>query len=71
MATKHENPCLDKVSDVEPIFVLRAQDKLAPGVVEVWANAAALQLGEEHPKVQQARACAEAMRQWPYRKMPD
>lgn len=37
MATKHTDECLQKAGDDEPIFVLRAQDKLAPGIVRLWA----------------------------------
>lgn len=35
--TKHTDPCLAKAGDEEPIFVLRAQDCLAPGLVRLWA----------------------------------
>ena len=42
MATKREeltnpNECLAKVADEEPIFILRATDKLAPHLVRLWA----------------------------------
>lgn len=31
--------CLNRASDDEPIFVLRAHDKIAPYVVRQWASA--------------------------------
>jgi hypothetical protein len=38
VATKNTDRCLQKVSDDEPIFVLRAQDRLAPALVRQWAR---------------------------------
>lgn len=38
---RHGVPCYDKAADNEPLFVLRAQDALAPMVVEYWAELAA------------------------------
>ena len=62
--------CLGKAADDEPVFVLRAQDKLAPGLIELWAEGA-----EGHrcapEKVAEARALAARMRAWPNRKYPD
>lgn len=70
MATKHTEKCLQKAADDEPIFTLRAQDKLAPIVVRVWA-----QLAKEHgcgyEKVLEAFVVADEMEQWPTRKYPD
>lgn len=40
MGNKHDDACLKKVGDKEPIFVLRAQDKLAPHLVRIWARKA-------------------------------
>lgn len=70
MATKKNDPCLDKAGDDEPIFVLRAQDKLAPALVRQWADQAAAN-GCPEPKVQDARQLADRMESWPVRKMPD
>lgn len=71
MATKRGGcPCYDKAADDEPIFVLRAKDALAPIAVEHWAELAA-KLGVPVPKVLEAFRCAEAMRAWPNRKLPD
>lgn len=38
--------CLGKAQHDEPVFVLRAQDKLSPNLVRQWAEAAAVQLEE-------------------------
>jgi hypothetical protein len=32
------NSCLSKADDFEPLFVLRANDPLAPALVRLWAN---------------------------------
>lgn len=39
MAYKHNDSCLAKVREDEPIFVLRGQDVLAPDIVRAWAEA--------------------------------
>lgn len=74
MGTKN-NPgaydCYHKAEPDEPMFVLLARDALAPELVEKWADEAALFLGNDHPKVVEARACAEQMRAWPKRKYPN
>jgi hypothetical protein len=62
--------CLSKLAPDEPYFVLRAQDLLAPELVEAWAVEAALN-GCAEDKVADARAIAAAMRKWRKRKMPD
>lgn len=71
MATKLTDTCLQKAADDEPIFVLRAQDKLAANLVRNWAQQAAMFLGNESPKVQEAFALADAMDRWPTQKYPD
>lgn len=78
MATKKETleqaargeGCLGKAADDEPVFVLRAQDVLAAGRVDDWADHAELQ-GSPPEKVAEARQLAEKMRAWPSRKLPD
>jgi hypothetical protein len=72
--------CLGKAADDEPVFVLRAQDALSDELVDKWADDAigafpALEMdakgrGLVH-KINEARDCAKAMRQWPTRKRPD
>ena len=70
MATKHNSVTLGKAQDDEPIFVLRAQDTLAPALVRRWADEAE-RAGCPAVKVIEARAVADAMEQWQSRKMPD
>jgi len=71
MGYKNDDSCLKKVSKDEPIFVLRAQDKLSDWLVDMWALEAAKTLGLSNPKVIEAQQCAAKMRKWPVRKMPD
>lgn len=70
MATKREGiACYDKAGMDEPLFVLRAQDKLAPILVRLWAAMA--DLGGTKPEiVAEARAVAFAMEEWPFHKHP-
>ena len=70
MSYKSDCPCWEKAADDEPVFVLRAQDELAPAVIEFWASMA-LKNGIGREKYDAAFDCAEAMRAWPHRKMPD
>ena len=70
MATKHNNVSLMKADDMEPIFVLRAQDRLAAAVVRFWADEAE-KAGSNAAKITEAREVAAAMEQWPTRKVPD
>jgi hypothetical protein len=55
--------CLGKAADDEPVFVLRAQDELAPLVVAAWASMAA-DVGHRPDKVTEAMKCADQMRLW-------
>ena len=62
--------CLGKAHELEPVFILRAQDALAADLVEkwaIWARAADC----PNDKVNEAFALAEEMRRWPVRKNPD
>ena len=70
MATKHNSVSLMKADDTEPIFVLRAQDTLAAAVVRFWADEAE-KAGSNPAKIAEAREVADAMEQWPTRKVPD
>jgi hypothetical protein len=70
MSYKDTDQCLKNVHPGEPIFVLRAQDKLAPALVRAWALRAE-GYGCPPEKVQEAYDCAEAMEHWPTRKYPD
>lgn len=55
--------CLGKAQDDEPVFVLRAQDALAPEIVEEWAKRA---MRHQCPisKVEEALRLVGAMREW-------
>lgn len=65
-----DSSCIVKAAEDEPIFTLRAHDRLACGSVEEWANRA--QLSQMHgDKVGDARQCAEEMRGYADRKDPD
>ncbi len=55
--------CLNSAHMEEPIFVLRAQDAMAPIVVEMWAHKAR-GCGASKEKVQGALDTAQAMRDW-------
>jgi hypothetical protein len=70
MATKSTDTCLQKAAEDEPIFVLRAQDRLAPEIVRQWADRAR-EFGCPEPKVQEAYSLAARMEQWHTRKFPD
>lgn len=70
MAAKKHDRSWDKIGDDEPVFVLRAQDCLSPMVVEYWAELAA-KLKVDPQKVLEAYRCAEAMKQWKTRRLPD
>ncbi len=63
MATKNTDQTLTKVGEDEPIFVLRAQDLLAPDAVEFWVSSAAM-LGVSPEKLREAENLADAMRDW-------
>lgn len=53
----------------EPVFTLRAKDKLAPGIIEIWADLAAKH-GADPEKVAEARQIAAEMREWPDTQFP-
>jgi hypothetical protein len=60
----------EKLGEFEPHFLLRAQDALAPEIVEEWANRAE-QYGCPKDKVAGARRVAGEMRKFHTRKLPD
>ena len=64
MSTKREGvPEYEKADLDEEIFVLRAQDSLAPVVVQLWSLQASMH-GVSQDKIEKARACAKRMRSW-------
>lgn len=70
MATRDTCETLKKVAPDEPIFVLRGQDRCAPGIVRMWADSARA-LGARNEKVDEALRCADAMEAWTPRHLPD
>lgn len=68
--TKFASITFQNAGSEEPIFVLRGQDKAAPATVRAWA-AIADALGAPPEKVAEARAIADAMEAWPFKKVPD
>jgi hypothetical protein len=61
---------LEKIGDDEEVFLLRAQDVLAPMVIEYWAELAAkLKVGPQ--KILRAYDCANKMKHFPTRRLPD
>ena len=72
MGTKMEPgqfDCYAAAADNEPLFVLRANDPLAPDIVDAWADRYSLANADSPSekvlaKVREARACARDMRRW-------
>lgn len=67
--------CLGKAYPDEPVFILRAQDILAPPTIEHWARLLEVsgKVGVTQ-KINEARAIAHEMRAWQERhsrKLPD
>lgn len=71
MAFKNTCRTLAKTPCDEPIFVLRAQDELAPDLVRLWAVRAKNRAEISDEKYAEAMTCADAMQAWPTRKLPD
>jgi hypothetical protein len=66
--------CLGKAADDEPVFILRAQDKLMPVALSVWIQEAAAYIGHDHPKVLEAKELLDKVHRWGAThptKMPD
>lgn len=55
---------LKKLPPDEPVFILRAQDMTAPGIIEVWADNIDGINGKRTPKTVEARSFAKEMRHW-------
>jgi hypothetical protein len=55
--------CLVNAANDEPVFILRAQDRCAPGAVRDWAHRAA-NLGANGDKVSDAMDVALEMERW-------
>jgi hypothetical protein len=59
---------LARAADDEPVFVLRAQDILAPILVNLWATLADLGPQGPCPKTLEARSLAALMHDWQRRR---
>lgn len=62
-----------KIPDDEPVFLLRAQDIVAPNIVRQWASLALVN-GVDRAMVDRALAHADRMQEWQRvhgRKIPD
>ncbi len=55
---------LNRAAQEEPLFVIRAKDKLSASMVRQWAEAAAMTGAHEPEKIQEARELAEIMESW-------
>ena len=60
----------EKIDPLEPVFILRGRDMLAPGAVFAWAHSAE-QHGVGLRKLAGAWETADRMRTWRERRMPD
>ena len=70
MIARVEKDRIRRIPDDEPVFILRAQDELASGVVREWC-ARAEAAGVRSSMLFGARQIAEAMDRWPVKKLPD
>lgn len=66
---RNPNSCLNRAAGSEPIFVLRANDEIAPGVVRKWAERYRESKGVDITPMQAAKAdealrLAEQMEEW-------
>lgn len=53
----------------EPVFLLRAQDYIAPAAVRAWATL--MEMEGDPEMVAEALRIADQMEAWPHRKRPD
>lgn len=67
---ERKSGCFAKAAENEPIFVLRAQDNLAPELIREWAYRARYH-GCPKEKTDEALKLADLMAAWPNRKYPD
>ena len=63
--------CINRAANDEPVFVLRASDPLAAGVVDYWANQAEGTNLHEVYKINTAHEVAQEMRRWRTEKKKD
>jgi hypothetical protein len=68
--TKNSTPFLSRIPGDEPIFILRAQDKLAHHFVRQWVAVASAK-GLSQERANEALVCAAEMEAWPVKKLLD
>lgn len=64
----------EDIPDDEPVFLLRAQDVMAPLAVDAWCNSLTVlqrPADVESGKIANAQIVSEAMKAWPNRRLPD
>ena len=61
--------CYANAEPDEPMFILLGRDPFAADLVDYWANIRESKRGPS-AKVDEARACAKAMREWAARTAP-
>lgn len=54
----------NRAAEDEPLFVIRAKDKLSASMVRQWAEAAAMTGAHEPEKIEEARELAWTMETW-------
>lgn len=65
---KYGRLSIPKISEEEPVFILRAQDKLAEPAIEMYR---ALATSHNRPLANSLQKEIEAFKKWPTKKMPD
>lgn len=65
---KYGKLSIPKIGADEPVFILRAQDKLAESALEMYR---ALAASHDRPLATSLQKEIEAFRRWPVKKMPD
>jgi flavorubredoxin len=65
---KYGRLSIPKVGADEPVFILRAQDKLAQAAIEMYQSLAA---SHGRPLANSLQKEIEAFKKWPTKKMPD
>ena len=63
MALKGDPDLLSKIADDEPIFVLRAHDRFAAFLVDLWCHVA-MTHNVDSDKVDEAHICSMKMEAW-------
>lgn len=57
--------CLGKAADDEPVFVLRAQDRFLPVILDLWINLA-MAANVNPKKIEEAQLLLDKVRRWQF-----